>query len=46
MEAEGVEEFVIEALHDLADAGYPPPRALGPGFTDALRLGGWMMRAP
>jgi hypothetical protein len=29
-QAEGVEELVVDALHDLADAGDPPPQALGP----------------
>jgi hypothetical protein len=31
-EAEGVEEFVIHRLHDLTDAGDPPPQTLGPGL--------------
>src|ERR671927_494872 len=43
-EAEGVEELVVDRLHDLADAGDPPPQALGPylrgvafGWTDKPR---------
>ncbi len=29
---QGVEEFVVDRLHDLANGGHPPPQALGPGF--------------
>src|SRR5215217_3931834 len=35
-EAEGVEEFVVDALHDLADGSYPPPQALGPAPLAAV----------
>src|SRR5215210_454665 len=31
-QAEGVEQLVVGALHDLADGGHPPPEALGPGL--------------
>jgi len=40
-QTEGVEELVVDALHDLADASDPPPQTLGPylvgvafGWTD------------
>jgi hypothetical protein len=29
-EAEGIEKFVVGALYDLADPGYPTPQTLGP----------------
>src|SRR5918995_1532411 len=32
-QAEGVEQLVVGALHDLADGGHPPPEALGPGLS-------------
>src|SRR5215208_6065829 len=35
-EAEGVEEFVVDALHDLADGSYPSPQALGPAPLAAV----------
>jgi hypothetical protein len=31
-EPEGVEQLVVDRLHDLTDAGDPPPQALGPGL--------------
>src|SRR3712207_6007722 len=37
-EPKGVEEFVVDALDDLAYSGHPPPQALGPGFA-AVALG-------
>jgi hypothetical protein len=43
-EAEGIEKFVVSALYDLADPGYPAPQTLGPhlagvafGRADKLR---------
>jgi hypothetical protein len=38
-EAEGVEELVVDAFDYLANAGHPPPQALGPGLlaSGALR---------
>jgi len=32
-EAEGIEKFVVSALYDLADPGYPAPQTLGPHLT-------------
>lgn len=32
-QTEGVEELVVDRLHDLADAGDPSPQALGPYLT-------------
>jgi hypothetical protein len=40
MEAEGVEEFVVDALHNLADASDPLPESFGPCLA-AVALG-WM----
>jgi hypothetical protein len=37
-EAEGIEQLIVDALHDLADASHPPPQALGPGLA-AVALG-------
>ena len=38
-EAEGVEEFVVDALDDLADASNPPPQGLGPAPLAGVALG-------
>src|SRR5215204_4470665 len=32
-EAQGVEELIVDCLHDLTDRGNPPPQALGPGLS-------------
>ena len=45
-QAEGVEKFVVDRLHDLADAGHPTPQALGPSLAGVARLGGQISRAP
>ena len=38
-EAKGVEQFVIDALYDLADCGYPLPQAFGPASLAGVALG-------
>src|SRR5215210_5649387 len=38
-EAEGVEELVINRLHDLAYSGNPPPQRLGPAALFGVPLG-------
>src|SRR5215208_6100329 len=38
-ETEGVEEFVVDRLHDLADRGHPPPQALGPASLARVSFG-------
>ena len=40
-ESEGVEEFVIDRLYDLADTGHPPPQAFGPASLAGVAFG-WM----
>src|SRR5918993_2190980 len=40
-QAEGVEQLVIDRLHDLADSGHPPPQALGPAPLAGVAFG-WM----
>jgi hypothetical protein len=32
-EAEGVEELVVDTLHNLTYSGHPPSQALGPGLA-------------
>ena len=45
-QTEGVEELVVDALHDLAYASDPPPQALGP-YLQGVAFG-WaeISRAP
>src|SRR5215212_2633824 len=38
-QAEGVEQLVVGALHDLADGGHPPPEALGPASLFRVPFG-------
>jgi hypothetical protein len=38
-EAEGVEELVVDALDDLADAGHPSSQSLGPTPLAAVAFG-------
>src|SRR5918995_6716748 len=38
-EAEGVKQFVVDRLYDLADGGDPPPQALGPAPLPGVALG-------
>jgi hypothetical protein len=40
-EAEGVEEFVVDALNNLADGSHPPPELLGPAPLAGVSFG-WM----
>jgi hypothetical protein len=40
-EAEGVEEFVVDALNNLADGSHPPPELLGPASLAGVSFG-WM----
>ena len=39
-EAEGIEKFVVSALYDLADPGYPAPQTLGPHLTGVASFAG------
>jgi hypothetical protein len=36
---EGVEQFVVDTLHDLRYPGDPPPQALGPASLFGVALG-------
>src|ERR671918_575288 len=38
-ETEGVEEFVVDALHDLAYSSHPPPESLGPASLARVSFG-------
>src|SRR5947209_2616411 len=38
-EAEGVEEFVVNTLHDLADTSYPTPQAFRPNLASSVAFG-------
>jgi hypothetical protein len=38
-EAEGIEELVVDHLHDLTEPGHPPPQAFGPASLLGVALG-------
>ena len=38
-QAEGIEELLVDALDDLANARYPPPQALGPASLARVAFG-------
>jgi hypothetical protein len=38
-EAEGIEELVVDRLHDLTEPGHPPPQAFGPASLLGVALG-------
>jgi hypothetical protein len=40
VKAEGIEELVVDALHDLANGGHPPPEPLGPAPPATVSLWG------